>query len=256
MLRVDGFFRRIGLGVDAADEAARIAPDDRALVDAYCDGLNTMLTRRVPWELRILGYRPEPWTVADCVLMSRVAGFVALAQSQGDIERLAVEMTRAGVPTPHLAELFPGLVDDLDRELLASVTLGDRVVPPEVAWSAALPRLLASNNWAIAPRKTARGTAILANDPHLETNRLPAVWYEVVLAFGETFFAGATMPGMPAALIGRNATLAWGATYTFMDAIDSWVEECRDGRYRRVVDGVERWEPFRVRTEAIRRERH
>lgn len=252
-LRLDRFFRRMNLAGDAEPEAARIAPNVRRLVDAYCDGVNASLARRTPWELRILGYRAQPWTVADCVLASRVVGFVALAQSQGDVEHLAVEMAHAGVPQPLLAELFPGLVDDLDRELVASVTLGERVVPPEVAWHPALPRLLASNNWVIAPRKTARGSAILANDPHLETNRLPPVWYEVVLQHGDTYFAGATMPGMPAPLIGRTATLAWGATYTFMDAIDSWVEECRDGRYRRIVDGIERWEPFRARHEVIAR---
>lgn len=253
MLRVDRFFRRMDLGSGADVEAARLPPGDRRLADAYCDGVNQALAWRVPWELRLLGYRAEPWTLADSILVARVVGFVALAQSQGDIERLALDMVRAGVPGTHLAELFPGLLDDLDRDLLAGLTLGESVIPSEVAWNPALPRLLASNNWAIAPRKTARGHAIFANDPHLETNRLPAIWYEVVLGRGGEFFAGATMPGMPAALLGRTATLAWGATYTFMDAIDSWVEDCRDGCHRRVVAGEERWEPFRVRTEVIRR---
>ena len=63
----------------------------------------------------------------------------------------------------------------------------------------------------------------------------------------------ATMPGMPGLLLGRTNDLAWGATYSFLDGIDSWIEDCRDGRYRRGKKGREEWVAFRVRTEVIRR---
>ena len=140
-------------------------------------------------------------------------------------------------------------------DLVKRVQLGERMVPPEVRWNVALPRAVASNNWAICGRKTASGRALLANDPHLEANRLPAVWAEVVLEWGERYCVAATMPGLPGTLLGRTNDLAWGATYTFMDAIDSWIEDCRDGRYRRVIAGKEVWEPFRVRVETIKRRR-
>jgi penicillin amidase len=80
------------------------------------------------------------------------------------------------------------------------------------------------------------------------------VWYEVVLRAGARWGAGATMPGIPALVIGRTSDLAWGATYAFMDAIDSWIEECRDGRRRR-DDAPGGWAPFRVRRETIRRKK-
>ena len=51
------------------------------------------------------------------------------------------------------------------------------------------------------------------------------------------------MPGIPGLLLGRTTDLAWGATYTFADTVDSWVEDCKDGRYRRGDD----WLPFRER---------
>ncbi|HET9063076.1 MAG TPA: penicillin acylase family protein, partial [Candidatus Binatia bacterium] len=113
MLRIDRFFRRLALGDDAAAEVERIDTDTHPLVEAYCDGVNQALRRRSPWELRLLGVRPEPWTAADSILCSRVAGYVALAQSQGDIERLFVEMVQAGVSRSHLDELFPGLLSEL-----------------------------------------------------------------------------------------------------------------------------------------------
>jgi len=253
MLRLDTFFRRMNLAAGAEDEIAKSAPRVRELVDAYCDGVTAAFQEKSPWELRVAGYRPTPWTVADVMLTSRVVGFLGLAQSQGDMERLVVEMVQAGVSRAHLEELFPGQLEGLDMELLTRVTLGERLVPEALRWTTVLPRAVASNNWVIAPQKTASGRAILANDPHLEVNRLPNVWYEIVVELAERWAIAATMPGLPSLLIGRTNDLSWGATYTFLDGIDSWVEDCRDGRYRRVKKGRDRWVPFRTRTEVIKR---
>lgn len=253
MLRLDRAFRRLHLAADADEELGKASPDVRALALAYCTGVNEALAERPPWELRLVGYRPTPWTLADLVLTSRVVGFVGLAQSQGDMERLLVEMVQAGIPRAHLDELFPGQLAGLDLDLIARVTLGERLVPDALRWASVLPRAVASNNWVLAPTKTKSGRALLANDPHLEVNRLPNVWYEIVVELGERFCIAATMPGMPSLLLGRTNDLAWGATYTFLDGIDSWIEDCRDGRYRRARKGRDRWVPFRVRTETIRR---
>jgi penicillin amidase len=255
MLRIDRFFRRLALGDDANAEGERIDAATRPLIEAYCGGVNEALAGRAPWELRLLGYRPEPWTAADSILCSRVAGYVALAQSQGDIERLLVEMVQAGVPRTHLEALFPGLLTDLDENLLRRVALGERLVPAALRWTSFVPRAIVSNNWVVSGNKTASGLPILANDPHLEINRLPSVWYEIVLRLGARFCIAATMPGLPGLPIGRSNDVAWGATYTFMDAIDSWIEECREGRYRRDVGGRSEWQPFRARTEIIRRKK-
>ncbi len=256
MLAVDSFFRRMNFGADAAEEAAQITEKPRRIAQAYCDGATAGLKRRLPWEVRVLGYRLEPWAIADSISISRMIGYVSLAQSQGDMERVLVEMVQGGVPRDHLEALFPGLLDGLDMELLRRVRLGERVVPMEARWSPAVPRAMSSNNWVLSGRKTASGRALLANDPHLEANRLPAIWAEVVLQLGDRYCIAATMPGLPGALLGRTNDLAWGATYAFMDAVDSWIEDCRDGSYRRVENNRETWRPFRVRTEVIKRRRH
>jgi penicillin amidase len=255
-LKIDRFFRRMNFGAGAEDAVGKLADEDRRLMQAYCDGVNEALRRRVPWELRVLRHRPAEWTPADCMLLQRLIGYIALAQSQGEMERLVVEMVQAGVPSPLLDELFPSALGDLDPELLRTVTLGERLVPEAVRWNVALPRAMASNNWVVAGSRTASGAALLSNDPHLEANRLPAMWCEAVLELGDRYCLAATMPGLPSALLGRTNDLAWGATYTFMDAIDSWVEDCRDGCYRRTEGGNTTWHRFRVRTEVIRRKRH
>ena len=249
LLDVDLFFRRMHWSGGAAEEVAAMNPELRGLVQAYCDGLNARLDRRRPWELRMTGYRHEPWTPGDCMMLARMTGYLTLAQSQAEVERLVVEMVQGGVPDGHLEELFPGLLHGLDRDLLQEVRLGERVVPDAVRWLGGLSPAMASNNWVVAGRKTRSGRAMLANDPHLEVNRLPNVWYEVVVEGADDATVALTMAGLPALLIGRNKRLAWGATYAFIDAVDSWVERCRSGTYLR----GEEWVPFRERREEIKR---
>lgn len=252
MLDIDLFFRRMNWGSDAAVEIDKLTPRAKEICLSYCRGANEYFAQKTPWEFKLLGYHPEPWRLEDIILLSRMTGYLTLAQSQAEIEHLLVEMVQAGVSLAKLEELFPGQLNGLEENLIRNLRLGHRLVPAAVTWNVALPKMMASNNWVIAGSKTASGKPILANDPHLETNRLPNVWYETVLTHGDRYALGATMPGLPGILIGRTNDLAWGATYTFMDAIDSWIEQCKDGRYLR---NRNEWAPFRERKEIIQRKK-
>lgn len=251
-LRVDLFFRRMNWCGHLTESVQGLDPEARAAFEAYCAGINTGLREKMPWEFRLFGYRPEPWRIEDSVLLSRMTGYLTLAQSQGEIERFFLELVQADVEREKLEELFPGLLGGADFGLLKQVELEERIVPREVLWRTAIPRTMASNNWVLAGSKTASGRPILANDPHLEVNRLPNVWAEMVLKTPERYAIGATMPGLPAMLLGRTPDLAWGATYTFMDALDSWIEKCRDGQYLK-DETNDRWVPFTERREVIKR---
>jgi len=253
LLEVDRFFRRMNWRGHMPEALDDLEPQARQMLEAYCDGVNARFAQKKrTWELAMVGYRPEPWRLEDTILLSRMTGYLTLAQSQAEIERLLVEMVQAGVDNDRLEALFGGNLGGLDRELLAKVTLGDRIVPAALKWLSPVPRAMASNNWVISGKRTRSGKPIMANDPHLETNRLPPVWVEQVVELPHSYWIGATMPGLPAPLVGRTAHLAWGATYTFADAVDSWVEHCRDGRYRR---GDDTWQDFETRTETIRRKK-
>lgn len=210
MLAIDIFFRRMDFGRDAGSEFQKLPEQARMLVTAYVDGVNRALADSFPWELKLLGLKSARYLPIDPIILGRVIAFVNLARSQGDMERLLVEMVQNGVSRELLDELFPGVSAELDTYLLKRVKLSEFTIPPEVRWSTVVPRAMASNNWVIAGRKTASGKPILANDPHLEVNRLPAVWYEVRLRAPDRTFVGATMPGLPALIIGRTEDLAWG----------------------------------------------
>jgi penicillin G amidase len=248
-LEVDTFFRRMNWS-EVEEQEAALPPATRTMAEAYCAGVREAMAGRVPWELRLAGYRElQPWTVADSLLLARMISYLTLAQSQGEMERLLVQMVQAGVSRELLEELFPGQLKGLDEELVAKVELHEELVPESVKWLSGGLRLMASNNWVVAPQKTASGKAMLANDPHLEINRLPAVWYEVVIEGEDNWAVAATMPGILGLITARTKYLSWGPTYAFMDSIDSWVEHCKAGQYRRGDD----WCDFRLRSETIER---
>ena len=164
--------------------------------------------------------------------------FVGLAQAQGDAETVLLQALRAGVDPAKLARLFHPRLDGLDDALLAAIR-AVRHVSPLVPGLPPLSGLWASNNVAVAGRLSSSGAALYATDPHLEVNRLPAIWYEVVgeLPDGD-FRIGVTVPGVPGLVMGRTRAIAGGFTYGFADAASSSAESSRPssastaGRFR------------------------
>jgi penicillin amidase len=251
-LEIDKFFRRMNWAGSTSAEVGKFTPEAKEIADAYNKGLNRAFAEKIPWEFKLLGYKPEPWRTEDSVLISRMIGYLTLSQSQGEMERLLIELVQAGMDEKRLHELFPGILGELDIDLVKKVKLQERIVSPASLWNIAAPIMMASNNWAVSGQKTASGKPVLANDPHLEVNRLPNVWYEIVLKTIDRYAMGGTMPGVPAILIGRNPNLAWSATYTFMDSTDSWVEQCKNGKFLREPD---KWIKFNEREEIIKRKK-
>ncbi len=254
LLNIDIFFRKMNWSGDAHNQVSKIPPDIRVLVDSFVAGVNAGLAKYRPFEFRLVGYKPEPWKAEDCILLMRMIGYVGLQQSQAELERFVVELVQAGIGKDRLEELFPGMLEGLDIDLLRKVDLGERMIPRSL-WNTGIVAMISSNNWVVAPRRSASGKALLMNDPHLETNRLPNVWQEIVLKMGDRYAMGAGMPGLPGVVIGRNNDVAWGATYTFMDGVDSWIEECREGKFRRGSLFMTEWVRFKERRETIQRKK-
>jgi penicillin amidase len=107
-----------------------------------------------------------------------------------------------------------------------------------------------SNNWAVAPSRSASGKPLLANDPHLKLSA-PALWYFARIETPRLKQAGATMPGLPLVVLGQNEHIAWGFTNTAPDVQDLYLERIDPGdpsRYR-TPDG---WAKFETATETIK----
>ena len=114
------------------------------------------------------------------------------------------------------------------------------------------PRALAgaSNAWAAAPSRSATGGTLLANDPHLGFSA-PGVWYLARLELETGGVIGATIPGIPAVIIGRSADLAWGLTATHLDDQDVFIERVNPDNPEEVL-GPDGWTELRTRPSIIR----
>jgi penicillin amidase len=236
----------------AEDEVSKLTPAVRQLCEAYCDGVNEFgLKVPFPMKLATRGYEPEPWAVSDIILTICMTAYLTLAQSQGEMERLIIQMIQNGISREKLHELFPQIGNELDEELIRKVRLSQPLVPESIKWGPAI-CLMASNSWVVARTRTSNGKPLLAGDIHLEVNRLPSIWYEQILRMGSRYFCGATLPGVPSLIVGRTNDLAWTPTYAFMDCEDSWIERCRDGHYL-VQEHEEIWQRIQTRDETIKR---
>ncbi len=253
LAEADRLFRRVGLAL-RLDEEVRLL-DDATFnqLTAYCEGVNDGLKdsgRTLP--MWATGFRPSPWNQQAVLLIGNLLGYGGLAVGQQQNERLILDLIHAGIDEALLKELFSPLLDEADFELLRRVKISSQLSDQALELITDLPRLAGSNAWAVAPWRSATGHALLASDPHLEINRLPAIWYEAVLRWGDHYVLGATLPGCPLFAVARTERLAWGVTYMKGDTSDYFIEDCRRGgatgwQYRR----GEAWRDFAVREETI-----
>jgi penicillin amidase len=213
-LRTDEFMRRLGLYRVAEANYKSLPADARALFQAYADGVNAYLAHRgslLAPEFLMLGYRPEPWRPADSIVWGRLMAW-QLSGNWGDEE---LRQTMATHLTPQELEWIWPVAQRLTRR-------------DDLPW---IPAGGASNNWVIAGKLTTTGKPLLANDPHLGLE-LPGTWYLARLEIAGHVLAGATAPGVPAVIIGRNNHVAWGFTTAYADTQDLFVETLLDkGQY-------------------------
>jgi penicillin G amidase len=87
-----------------------------------------------------------------------------------------------------------------------------------------------SNNWAVAPSRSANGHAMVASDPHLPLGA-PGIFWPVAIDVADkdgkgTGFkvSGVAFPGIPGIILGHNEHIAWGATVAGYDVSDAYAE--------------------------------
>ena len=111
-----------------------------------------------------------------------------------------------------------------------------------------LAETLGSNNWVVDGKRTTTGKPLLANDPHLSA-RVPSIWYLAHVSGGDYDAIGATIPGTPAMVLGRNRFIAWGATNVAADVEDLYREKIDETGRSAQFQG--RQEPLQIIPETI-----
>jgi penicillin G amidase len=233
-VEVDTRKRLFGFARVARAVVQRLPGPQRAVLEAYADGVNGFLARSetLPFEFRLLGYEPARWSAEDSIL-------VALNMFEDLSDREEEERTRsvlARCVSPESIAFFSTPSDRYTKSLL-----GARSEPAPAIPAAELRILLAaratvdeaqpllaqstgtapkgSNGWAVAGTRTADGRALLANDMHLDL-ALPNVWYRATLRYAGREISGVLLPGVPAIIAGSNGHVAWGITSLEGDVFD------------------------------------
>ena len=253
-LQLDRNMRVLGVYRSAEQNYANLDAQTRAALEAYAKGVNAFIATRdfiqrpLPPEFIILGIEPEPWTPADSLVWGKMMS-LSLNVNMSD-ELLRAHMAQILDPE-QLADIYPGYPHpnshalDPFKEIYKSI-------PWIGAWRALTMKSdgeNGSNNWVLSGARTATGSPLLANDPHLGLS-VPSIWYFAHLSAPDLDTIGATLPGIPAVLIGRNKRIAWGFTNSYGDVQDIFIERIADGDRTR-YESPDGSRPFLVREEII-----
>ncbi|MGK7866899.1 penicillin acylase family protein [Falsiroseomonas sp. E2-1-a20] len=249
-LRLDRFTRTLGLLRSAEADLAALDPGSRDMLEAYAEGVNALIAvrgRLAAPEFLVLG-EPEPWRPEHSLLWGKVMGLWLSGNWRRELERAALD---AALPPEKVEDLWPrdGSAGRADQAALPPATHLARLLGaiPVFGEDAPLPAS-ASNAWAVTAARSSTGAPLLANDPHLGFNA-PVLWYlaRIELPDGQ-FRVGATAPGVPGIVIGRNQAVAWGFTTTHSDTQDVFVERLSGADSYDTPEGPR---PFTVREERI-----
>ena len=254
-LQLDRNMRVLGVYHSAKQNYANLDPETRGAFEAYAKGVNAFIATRdfvrrpLSPEFIILGVEPEPWTPADSLVWGKMMA-LSLSVNMSD-ELLRAHMAQVLDPD-QLADIFPGYPHPDEHELGPLAEIYESI-PWIAAWRALAMKSdgdNGSNNWVVSGARTATGKPILANDPHLGLS-VPSIWYFAHLSAPGLDAIGATLPGIPAVLVGRNKRIAWGFTNTYGDVQDVFIERVAGGDRTRYQspDGSR---PFLVREEIIK----
>ena len=252
-VETDRFLRTLGLYRVAERNFERLAPDVKAVYEAYAAGVNAWLETRsglLPLEFQLFRHEPEPWRPADSLVWLKIMAWDLGDNYRDELlrARLADRISRAG-----LQDLWAQHPDDPPPGPHAGAPAfqpaGIDFAALEKAAPAQRPSGLGSNAWVITGEYTESGRPLLANDPHLGLE-IPSVWYLAHISTPEFEIVGATLPGLPLPLLGRNRNLAWGFTNTGSDVQDLFIERIDPEDPARYL-APEGSLPFTVRTEII-----
>ena len=248
----DKFLRTLGVYRYAEATVPNLSDEARATMTAYVNGINTFLETRsgpLPPEFLIFGLEPEPWTLPDVLVWGKMMAYNLGGNWDSEVLRARLS-TR--LDTSQVAELWPPYPGDAPITLPDFRTLYGQLELDSL-WTNAthpLPLGTGSNNWVVDGSKSATGLPLLANDPHLGL-QTPSLWYFAHLSAPGLEVIGATLPGTPSVLLGRNDRIAWGFTNTGPDVQDTFIEQVNPDNSDEYLT-PEGYKPFGTRTELFR----
>jgi len=243
-------------------EWAAYGTDTKEIVTAFAAGVNAYVDwvaanpAAPPVEFQVLGYKPEKWDATDVLrirshgLTRNLTSEVARAKTVCATDAAkgpGYDQARQGLQPAWESRVPEGLDPCLPKDVLRVFTLATQATP--FVKTAGENEGDGSNNWTIAPSKSATGRPILAGDPH-RAYSTPSLRYIAHVSAPGLDVIGAGEPAMPGIAMGHNGTIAFGLTIFPVDQEDLYVYELnpanpREYRYKG------KWEAMKVETETI-----
>ncbi|MEA9554503.1 penicillin acylase family protein [Xanthomonas nasturtii] len=258
---------------DMHAEWASYGPDAQRDVSRFVAGINAYIAwleahpQALPYEFRTFGYRPQTWSPED-VLRIRTTGLSRNVKSEVARAKVAckaalsvdaIRLKLQPVWTTHVPEGLDPCLPDAVLKVYELATQSPRLSADThprsaIADTAALrpeeeSAAEGSNNWVIAPHKSATGHAVLADDPH-RAYTVPSLRYFVHLNSPGLDIIGAGEPTAPGIAIGHNRTSAFGLTIFNIDQEDLYVYRLNPADHTSYwYQG--HWEPMRTQHASI-----
>ena len=259
LVQMDRFFRTIGTGVKAMENAALFEdiPDSdpvKKAALAYIDGVNDYIEKgATPIEYQILGIEKESFTIEDTYA---IYGYMAFSFAQGWrtdplVTRIQNKWGAAYLedldvhwnPTAQMIPIFPAkekTASLVDSSFSTSQLIEQLPVAP----------FMGSNSWVIGGEKTTSGQVLFSNDTHVGFAQ-PSVWYEAHLESPNYRYYGYYLAGVPFPVMGHNEYHAVGMTMFENDDIDLYLEKPNPDNPNQVWF-KDHWEDMTVRQEVIK----
>ena len=248
----DIYLRTWRIHTMAKQLADNMQPEERKILNAFCDGINTHIEEALedlPVELKVLGITPPLWRPSDVTGYARMMAHEMQSSWKSEIVYGAIADYFGN---EKLSEIYPW-------GLPGKPTIADGVKPyfDEILHQEIKLRNLlgisfdhfGSNSWVLSGEKTKTGKPLLANDPHLGFSQ-PARWYEMHLKGGKYNTSGVCIAGIPVPVIGNNESCAWGFTNSMVDDVDFFIETINPKDPNQYLHG-EKWKNMKLVHETI-----
>lgn len=232
----DVLSRRLGLEDACRRDLAALGPDARAMLDAYAWGVNAWIAAAPtpPIEYTLLDAAPAAWEPWHSLAVMRRLGLLmgsvwfklwrAAALPIVGIEGIA--KLRYDDGGRDLLCIPPG--DEADRHAAGLLALRPAVTALLSALSPSAETGGGSNNWAVAPARSATGRPVVAGDPH-RAFEIPNMYAQHHVTCDAFDIVGLTVPGVPGfPHFAHNGHVAYCVTHAFMDIHDLFLERFED----------------------------
>jgi penicillin amidase len=263
-LDVDREERTLGLAIAADAAAARMDPQAREIVEAYCRGVNAFIEQhksRLPFEFTVLRYKPDPWTPRDTFLISAYMWQTLTTTWKAKLNRARIS---AKVGPERARDVFT-IDSPLDHFILGAEeegggSQGGKSRGTGAAGHGGESRASREEHFPAVGQAPSVGASLISfiskfmaefeaetseitgsnnftvNGSHTASGKpilandthlefsMPGIWYMVHLTAPGWNVAGFTFPGCPLVVIGHNDRIAWGFTNSNADVQDLFVE--------------------------------